>query len=375
MNGSLPVSSFSTSRPRQNGGTESVANGLPAFPPHDAQHLIELFRTLADPIRLRILRLLEATSQPLDNSNSVSGSGWGRAGLSVGELGDILKLPQSTISRHLKTLGDARLAHARRDGTSTFYSLSDDSATGRQLRLLAKTHLEHDPLVNADSHRLSAIIRKRESKADAADTFFGKNAPHWDELRAQWFGDTFHLEGLLALLNPAWTVADIGTGTGAMLPLLAPHVEKIIAIDPSPAMLKGARTRIKNCDLANVDLRQGSAEHLPLENAAADVALLSLVLAYTSDPSLVLKEARRILKPGGIILILDLQPHDVEVFREKLNHRHMGFSQEQLTSWLEQAGFSAIRWHPLGPRKGRSKESATPIPDLFAMRAEVPPPT
>jgi SAM-dependent methyltransferase/DNA-binding transcriptional ArsR family regulator len=292
-------------------------------------------------------------------------------GLSVGELAEILKLPQSTVSRHLKTLGDAQLIHARRDGTSTFYSLSDDAGAGRQLRELANGHLEHDGIAKADAQRLSAVLRKRESRADSADAFFGKHAPYWDELRAQWFGETFHLEGLLALLNPAWTVADIGTGTGAMLPLLSPHVQKVIAVDPSAAMLKGARTRIGNCSLTNVDLRQGAAEHLPLDLGVADVALLSLVLTYTPEPLRVLQEVRRILRAGGVVLILDLQPHEVQLFHEKLNHVHMGFSQEQLAAWLRQAGFGAIRWHPLSPRQARSKESATPIPDLFALRAEV----
>jgi ArsR family transcriptional regulator len=290
----------------------------------------------------------------------------------VGELGEILKLPQSTVSRHLKTLGDAGLADARREGTSTFYSLSETGSgaghnASRQLRLLVKSHLEHDPQAKNDAHRLAAILRKRES---ATESFFGKHAPQWDQLRAQWFGDTFHLEGMLALLNPAWTVADIGTGTGAMLPLLSPHVNQILAVDPSLAMLKGARNRVKECHLENVDIRQGAAEHLPIDNASVDVALLALVLAYTVDPALVLTEVHRILKPGGVVLILDLQPHAVEVFREKLNHRHMGFSEEQLTAWLRDAGFTAIRWHPLSPRQARSKESSTPIPDLFALRAE-----
>jgi ArsR family transcriptional regulator len=232
---------------------------------------------------------------------------------------------------------------------------------------LAKSHLEHDPLAKNDAHRLAAILRKRES---TADSFFGKHAPQWDQLRAQWFGDTFHLEGMLALLNPGWVVADIGTGTGAMLPLLAPHVKHVIAVDPSAAMLKGARNRVKECTLENVEIRQGAAEHLPIDQGSVDVALLALVLAYTVDPALVLGEVRRILKPGGVVLILDLQPHAVEVFREKLNHRHMGFSEEELAGWLQDAGFHGIRWHPLSPQKRRSKESSTPIPDLFALRAE-----
>jgi len=369
MNGSLPELPPSSPSSGQKNGR------------HDAEHLIELFRTLADPIRLRIVRLLESAPQ----ANGGGGGGTGdkadrgnngpNSGLSVGELGEILKLPQSTVSRHLKTLADAGLADPRRDGTSTFYRLADASngtpSASRQLRQLARAHLDHDPLAKTDTHRLAAILRKREAvQWGGAESFFGKHAPQWDHLRAQWFGDTFHLEGLLALMNPAWTVADIGTGTGAMLPLLAPHVKQVLAIDPTPAMLKGARARVRELSLDNVDIRQGAAEHLPIESATVDVALLALVLAYTTDPAAVLKEVRRILKPHGVVLILDLQPHEVELFREKLNHRWMGFSEQQLTAWLEAAGFSTIRWHPLTTRESRSKASGTPVPDLFALRAE-----
>jgi ArsR family transcriptional regulator len=340
-----------------------------------ADDLIELLRTLADPIRLRLLRLLELQPQN------------GNGGLSVGELGDILKLPQSTVSRHLKTLTDAHITDVRREGTSMFYRLSEGGnsptqAASKQLRSLARSHLENDPIAKADTHRLTAILRRRESFARPADSFFGKHAPRWDQIRAQWFGDTFHLEALLALLDPNWTIADIGTGTGAMLPLLAPHVKQVIAIDPSPAMLKAARSRIKDQNLENVDLRQGSVgglngetESLPIEDGSVDVALLALVLAYTPDPSAALQEIKRILKPGGIVLIIDLQPHAVELFRTELNHRWMGFPQEDLIAWLKEAGFHSPRWHPLVAKTARSKNGAprgdtTPVPDLFALRAQ-----
>jgi ArsR family transcriptional regulator len=356
MNGSLPEPVLSAPSGAGNG------HG-------DAEHLIELLRTLADPIRLRIVRLLESAPQAHGNGAAGAGGGAGGGGLSVGELGDILKLPQSTVSRHLKTLADAGMADARREGTSVYYRLSEAASqnASRQLRGLARAHLEHDPVAKNDTHRLAAVLRKRES---ATESFFGKYAPQWDQLRAQWFGDTFHLEGLLALMNPAWVVADIGTGTGAMLPMLSPHVKAVIAVDPSAAMLKGAKARVRELALGNVDIRQGAAEHLPIEPATADVALLALILAYTTDPAAVLAEVRRILKPGGVVLIIDLQPHEVELFREKLNHRWMGFSQEQMTQWLQAAGFAAIRWHPLSTRQGRSKESGMPVPDLFALRAE-----
>lgn len=337
-------------------------NGLlpETSPPHRGhaatEAWVDLLKTLADPIRLRLIRLLE---QQVHH------------GLSVGELADVLKLPQSTVSRHLKTLTDARLAAVRREGTSMLYRLAEDATHNgiRQLRALSKPYLDHDPHAKTDAQRLALVLRQRDA---SREKFFGKAAPEWDHIRAQWFGNTFHLEAMLALLNPAWTVADLGTGTGAMLPLIAPHVARVIAVDPTPAMLKAARSRVRAQRLDNIDLRQGSIEDLPIDSASVDVALLALVLHHVVSPPAGLKEARRILKPGGILLIVDLQPHNVDLFRDNMQHRWMGFSQEQLTAWLADAGFTEPRWHPLPAQSGRSKENATPIPDLFALRAQVP---
>ena len=315
---------------------------------------VELLRTLADPIRLRIIRLLE---QQVHH------------GLSVGELSAVLKLPQSTVSRHLKTLMDAGLAAAQRDATSMFYRLSEAAGHNsiKHLRQLSKQQLDHDPIAKTDAQRLAHVLRQRQ---DATANFFGHAAPKWDQIRRDWFGDTFHLEAMLALLDPRWVLADLGAGTGFMLPVLAPHVARIIAVEPVPAMLNAARARVRQQKLVNVELRQGSLEKLPIDSASVDIALLALVLHYTIDPTIPLREVRRCLKPGGIILIIDLQPHQVDLFRAQMGHRWMGFAQDQLESWLGEAGFVNARWHPLAARTARSKENATPVPDLFALRAE-----
>ena len=313
-----------------------------------------MLRTLADPIRLRLVRLLE---QQVHH------------GLSVGELADILKLPQSTVSRHLKTLLDSHLAAATREGTSMLYRLSESATQNstKQLRLIARQYLDHDALAKADAQRLMHVLRQRQSESEK---FFGKAAAQWDQIRREWFGATFHLEAMLALLNPEWVMADLGTGTGAMLPLISPHVKKVIAVDTSAAMLKGARGRVQECGLLNIELRQGSLEDLPIEKHALDVALVSLVLHHTIDPTIALREIRRCLRPGGVLVIVDLQPHDVALFRDQMGHRWMGFSESQLRAWLGEAGFAAIRWHALPAKEGRSKENAVAVPDLFVLRAE-----
>ena len=194
-----------------------------------SENLIELLRTLADPIRLRLVRLLE--TQP-GNGAAAGAFGGGVGGCFEVAAVDGVAAFEDAVGFASGGGTERRDQHAVPDGGAGEREWGRSSSCGSW----ARGH--HDPLAGADAARLAAVLRKREP---ASESFFGKHAPRWDQLRAQWFGDTFHLEGLLALLNPAWTVADIGAGTGAMLPLLAPHVQKIIAVDPSPAMLKGAK--------------------------------------------------------------------------------------------------------------------------------------
>ena len=266
---------------------------------------------------------------------------------------------------------------SRRDGTSSFYSLNHGFSDAESQQILAMTRqtLLHDRTGQSDETRLQAALRRREAEHDGMDSFFGKHAPQWDQIRTHWFGDRFHLEGLLALLDTEWTVVDVGTGTGFMLPLIAPHVKRVIGVDPSNAMLKGAKKRVAELGRGNVEIRQGKAERLPMEDWSADAVLLTLVLAYTEDPAAALREVRRVLKPGGIALVMDLQPHNVELFRERLNHRWMGFGQEQMSQWMEGAGFTGVRWFSLMAEVGRAKEPGSaglPVPDLFAMRGVAP---
>ncbi len=321
-----------------------------------ATQWVEMLRTLADPMRVRIVYLLEEAAAP---------------GLRVGELSEALKLPQSTISRHVKTLIDANIAEVRRDGTSMFYRLSattSHSALG-QLRQLTRQILGGDSQILADSRRLAEVLRRR----DEHHSFFSSaNAPEWDVIRRRCFGDRFHLEAMLALLNPQWTVGDLGTGTGAMLPFLAPHVSSVIAVDASSAMLKAAGARVKTQNLSNVELRHGRLENLPITDAGLDVALVALVLHHVADLGLALREIYRVLKPDGVLVLVDLLPHQVEMFREKMGHRWMGFAPEAMTPLLEEAGFVKSRWYMLPAQKSRTVDLPVPVPDLFVMRAQRP---
>ncbi len=177
---------------------------------------------------------------------------------------------------------------------------------------------------------------------------------------------------MLAALNPNWVVGDLGTGTGTMAALLAPYVRQVLAVEPAAAMLRAAKNRIQALQLENVVLLPGRLESLPLEVQCLDMALVSLVLHHLEDVAGALRDIFRVLKPGGFLLIVDLLPHEVAMFKEKMGHRWMGFVPEQMMEMLLQAGFVNISRHTLEARKTRPQRNRTAAPKLFVMRASRP---
>src|SRR4051812_11975745 len=283
------------------------------------QHLLGWMEALSDPTRLRLLRLLE------------------RHELGVVELCDILQLPQSTVSRHLKVLGDQKWVRSRREGTTRLYRMILDELTApaRRLWLLAREQTEGWTTLKQDEVRLGGVRRERGGDSQA---FFAGAAAEWARLRRELYGDAFSAAAMLALLPRDFVVADLGCGTGQVSASLAPHVRQVIAVDNSPAMLKAAR---KNAgELANVELRRGELSALPIEDAACDAALLLLVLSYVPDPTIALREMSRILKPGGKAVIVDLLPHDRDDFRRRMGQQAAGIEPALLQQMLQNAGLT-----------------------------------
>ena len=169
---------------------------------------------------------------------------------------------------------------------------------------------------------------------------------------------------LAGLCDAGWTVGDLGCGTGRLSEALAPFVAAVVAVDGSAAMLAAARVRLG--DIGNVTLREGELENLPVGDEELDVVTLFLALHHVSDPSVVLAEARRVLKPGGRLLVVDMLPHDREQFRQEMGHLWLGFSQDQMRRDLAATGFSSGRVHAL------PADPSTKGPALFAAAARKP---
>jgi ubiquinone/menaquinone biosynthesis C-methylase UbiE len=278
----------------------------------------------------------------------------------VSEMCAVLQLPQSTVSRHLRVLGDEGWVVSRQEGTSRFYTMAADrlEALARRLWAIVREQVAASPAARHDMERLQSVLAERRGRARE---FFSSAAGQWDRLRAELFGRRADLMALLALLDESWTVGDLGCGTGQVTESVAPFVRRVVAVDDSAEMLAAARSRVER--LANVELRQGSLEGLPVEDGELDAAVLFLVLHYVVDPPRALAEVRRALKPGGRLVFADMVPHDRQEYRQTMGHVWTGFSRDQLLPWLADAGFEGTRYVPLPP------DPAAKGPGLFVAAA------
>lgn len=279
--------------------------------------------------------------------------------MTVGELCAVLQLPQSTVSRHLKVLGDEGWVESRAEGTSRFYRMSPTlDEWGERLWAVVRESVLGTPMAVQDRQRGEAVLAARRSRSRE---FFASVAGEWDAVRAELFGSRLDLHLALSLLDPSAVVGDLGCGTGHMAALLAPHVARVVAVDASEEMLAAARDRAGA--MPNVELRLGDLEHLPIDDASLDLATISLALHYVVDPARALSESYRALRGGGRLAIIDMMPHDREELQQRMGHAWRGFPNEQLQRWLTAAGFIDVRITPLPP------DGSARGPALFAATA------
>jgi SAM-dependent methyltransferase len=276
-----------------------------------------LLRLLGDPTRLRLLRLLSRDS------------------LNVSELTGVLGVAQSGVSRHLGLLRDAGLVAEERTGLFAWYRLSDRFAESDGPLGGLRTWLEGEfgrstPETRADDARLEEVRRLRQESFEI----------HGDERRQLVPGRSWPAWArALGLLMPPVTVADLGCGEGYLTLEAARWAGRVIAVDRSAEVLARGRDLAKRRKLSNIIWKQGELEKLPIADRTIDIALLSQALHHAEDPERALAEARRILKPGGRVLILELREHDEQWVKGKLGDRWMGFSEDALLGLLRHAGF------------------------------------
>lgn len=305
---------------------------------------------LSDAVRLRVLRILE------------------REELAVGEVAKVVQLPQSTVSRHLKVLSETRWVVKRAEGTATFYRLVQDDLNdaARAIWVAVRDATRHEygaaaagvmQEIEDDMQRLASVLAERREDAQA---FFGRLAGQWDDVRTELFGTRFAALGLLQMLPRHWTIADLGCGTGNAAELLAPLVQRVVAVDQSTVMLDAARKRMASAGLTNVDFVEGRLEKLPLANASVDAAVCLLVLHHVESPTGVLREMRRVVRPGGVVMVVDMIEHDRVAYKHAMGHRWLGFSLQTVDVMFSQADLRDPRVLPL------PTDTAARGPSLFA---------
>jgi ArsR family transcriptional regulator len=284
-----------------------------------------LFRLLGDDARLRLLRLLA------------------RDRFNVTELTGILGLAQSGVSRHLGLLKDAGLVVEERDGAYAYYRLApsfrDEGPGGLWPLLDGQFHAAREtPAVKADEARLQEVLRLRRENFDAhagPDTRDGRQlvpGRSW----AAWARALGHL-------LPKLDVVDIGCGEGYLTVEVARWAAHVVAVDRSPAVLARAKALAGRRRATNIVFKRGEIERLPIDDASADLALMSQALHHAPDPAAALREAVRILRPGGRVLVLDLGRHDEGWVREKLGDQHLGFAPDDLERLMRAAGLREVR--------------------------------
>ncbi len=278
-----------------------------------------LLRLLGDEARLRLLRVLA------------------REPLNVSELTAVLGLAQSGVSRHLRLLRDAGLVAEERAGGFAWYRLAPDAAAGSgdHAPLWAWLHTEfarETAATRADDARLEEVRRLRQ------ESF--RQHGGGDERRQLVPGRSWMAwSRALGLLLPPVDVADLGCGEGYLTIEAARWARQVVAVDRSKAVLARAQAMAARRKVTNIVWKRGELDRLPLADASVDVALLSQALHHAPDPAAALAEARRILRPAGRLLVLDLREHEETWVRSKLGDRWLGFSEDQLRRLLEDARF------------------------------------
>jgi ubiquinone/menaquinone biosynthesis C-methylase UbiE/DNA-binding transcriptional ArsR family regulator len=298
-------------------------------------------KAAGEPTRLRMLALLS------------------EAELTVSDFTEILGQSQPRISRHLRLLAEAGLLQRFREGSWAFFRIAERGA-GEFARALIERLGADDPVLTRDRERLLAV---RQARAEAAQAYFGAHAAEWDRIRKLHVADAAVEQAIAEALGefPARALLDLGTGTGRMLEVFGPRIQRGLGLDLSLDMLALARARLDRAGLRHCSVRQGDIYNLMLPAESFDTVLIHQVLHFLEDGARAIQEAARVLEPGGRLLIVDFAPHDLEFLREQHAHRRLGFSSETVTQWMSAAGLDVLMHTSLPPEPGSEGKIAVSL--------------
>ena len=308
----------------------------------DQRTILAMLRAAAEPTRLRVLALLT------------------QGELSVKDLTRILNQSQPRISRHLKLLAEAGLVDRVRDGSWAYFQLVASGDRGQLLDALLGAIDPRDPLLERDRSRADLVKREREA---AAQAYFQANAAEWDRIRSLHVTESEVEDEICRVLGngPFGLLVDLGTGTGRMLELLSRRYERAVGFDINHTMLDYARSKIEQAGIHGASVRHGDLYEVALSDGAADAVIMHQVLHFLTEPGQAIREAARILSPGGRLIIVDFAPHTMEFLRERYAHERLGFPEPQMAQWLAEAGLRLDGSRSLAPvaQAGEGKLTVT----------------
>jgi len=270
------------------------------------------------------------------------------AELTVSDLTTILRQSQPRISRHLRLLAEAGLIERFREGSWAFFRLAERGGAAEIASKIIELLDPADATVARDRERLAAV---RTHRAAVAQAYFRRHAAQWDRIRKLHVADEAVESAIKSALAgaPMRSLLDLGTGTGRMLELFGPDIERGLGLDLSLDMLALARNRLDRAGLRHCSVRHGDIYDLALPRDSFDVVLIHQVLHFLDDGGRAIAEAARVLRPGGRLLVIDFAPHDLEFLRDEHAHRRLGFAPETVSQWLKAPGLDVVLQQTLAP--------------------------
>ncbi len=301
---------------------------------------VGVLKAAAEPTRLRLLALLA------------------RGELTVKDLTRILNQSQPRISRHLRLLAEAGLIERAPEGSWVYFRLAEGGpvreVASQVLQLLDRS----DPVLERDARRAESIQAERQ---EAAQAYFQVHAADWDRIRSLHVAEAELEAAVAAALGPGPfdLLVDLGTGTGRILELFGERYRRGLGLDLNLAMLAYARAKLARAGLPHAQVRQANIYDLPLADQSADAVVIHLVLHFLSDPQRAIREAARVLAPGGRLLIVDFAPHELEFLREAYAHERLGFASALVGQWLTEQGLEILETRDLAPDAKAQRDKLT----------------